>query len=108
MYKHLETVSQGPQGNYDAVANKLIQAGSTLEFLKYADALFDILFVGGFLQPRGLYLDAVGPMSLFSLVQIKASAEIDEIKKFVEVLNRLIRRYMRHFLCVVLHDSSRL
>ena len=92
MYKHLETV---PQGDYDAVANKLIQAGSTLEFLKYADALFDILFVGGLLQPGGLYLDADGPTSPFSLFQIKApadGAEIDEIKKFVEVLNKLIRR----------------
>lgn len=89
VYKHLETI---PQGDYDAVANKLIQAGSTLEFLKYADALFDILIVGGLLQPGGLYLDADGPTSPFSLFQIKAPAEIDDIKKFVEVLNKLIRR----------------
>ena len=89
MYKHLEAI---PQGDYDAVANKLIQAGSTLEFLKYADALFDILIVGGLLQPGGLYLDAEGPTSPFSLFQIKAAAEPDEIKKFVEVLNKLIRR----------------
>ena len=79
-----------------------------MEFLKCADALFDILFVGVFLQPGGLYLDVEGPTSLFSLFKIKASAEIDEMKKFVEVLNKLIRRYLRHFLCVVLHDSSRL
>ncbi len=89
MYKHLETI---PQGDYDAVTNKLIQAGSTLEFLKYADALFDILFVGGLLQPGGSYLDAEGPTSPFPLFQTKATAEIDEIKKFVEVLNKLIRR----------------
>ena len=99
MYKHLETI---PQGDYDAVANKLIQAGSTLEFLKYADALFDILIVGGLLQPGGLYLDADGPTSPFSLFQIKAPAEIDDIKKFVEVLNKLIRRYIPvFFLCVL-------
>ena len=89
VYKHLEAI---PQGDYDAVASKLIQAGSTLEFLKYADALFDILFIGGLLQPGGLYLDAEGPTSPFSLFQIKATAEPDEIKKFVEVLNKLIRR----------------
>jgi hypothetical protein len=89
VYKHLEAI---PPGDYDAVANKLIQAGSTLELLKYADALFDILFVGGLLQPGGLYLDAEGPTSPFSLFQIKASAEPDEIKKFVDVLNKLIRR----------------
>jgi len=89
VYKHLEAI---PPGDYDAIANKLIQAGSTLEFLKYADALFDILFVGGLLQPGGLYLDAEGPTSPFSLFQIEVSAEPDEIKKFVEVLNKLIRR----------------
>jgi len=101
VYKHLEAI---PPGDYDAVANKLIQAGSTLEFLKYADALFDILFVGGLLQPGGLYLDAEGPTSPFSLFQIKASAEPDEIKKFVEVLNKLTRRYK--YLQKPLEDSS--
>jgi len=101
VYKHLEAIQQG---DYDAVANKLIQAGSTLEFLKYADALFDILIVGGLLQPGGLYLDAEGPTSPFSLFQIKASTEPDEIKKFVEVLNKLIRRYK--YLQKPLEDSS--
>ncbi|KAH9956934.1 hypothetical protein BC827DRAFT_1229051 [Russula dissimulans] len=101
VYKHLEAI---PQGDYDAVANKLIQAGSTLEFLKYADALFDILFAGGLLQPGGLYLDAEGPTSPFSLFQIKAAAEHDEIKKFVEVLNKLIRRYK--YLQKPLEDNS--
>ncbi|KAH9994957.1 ARM repeat-containing protein [Russula compacta] len=101
VYKHLEAI---PQGDYDAVANKLIQAGSTLEFLKYADALFDILLVGGLLQPGGLYLDAEGPTSPFSLFQIKATAGPDEIKKFVEVLNKLIRRYK--YLQKPLEDNS--
>ncbi|KAI0268643.1 eIF4-gamma/eIF5/eIF2-epsilon-domain-containing protein [Gloeopeniophorella convolvens] len=90
VYKHLEAT---PPGDYDAVANKLIQAGSTLELLKYSDALFDILFVGGLLQPGGSYLDEVGPTSPFSLFQIKDPASVEEIKKFVEVLNKLIRRY---------------
>ena len=89
MYKHLEAISNT---DYDAVTNKLIQAGSTLEFLKYSDALFDILFVGGLLQPGGSYLDADGPTSPFSLFQIKLPAEPEDIKKFVEVLNKLIRR----------------
>jgi hypothetical protein len=89
VYKHLEAI---PNSDYDAVTNKLIQAGSTLEFLKYSDALFDILFVGGLLQPGGSYLDADGPTSPFSLFQIKAPAQPEDIKKFVEVLNKLIRR----------------
>ena len=89
VYKHLEAI---PNTDYDAVTNKLIQAGSTLEFLKYSDALFDILFVGGLLQPGGSYLDADGPTSPFSLFQIKLPSEPEDIKKFVEVLNKLIRR----------------
>jgi hypothetical protein len=77
VYKHLEAILQG---NYDVIANKLIQARSTLEFLKYADALFDIFFISH-LQPGGLYLDAEGPMSPFSLFQIKASTKPNKIKK---------------------------
>jgi len=88
VYKHLEAI---PNGDYDTVTNKLIQAGSTLEFLKYSDALFDILIVGGLLQPGGSYLDADGPTSPFSLFQV--SGQPEDIKKFVEVLNKLIRRW---------------
>ncbi|KAI9446964.1 hypothetical protein BJY52DRAFT_1193783 [Lactarius psammicola] len=73
------------RGGPSSVTNKLIQAGSTLEFLKYSDVLFDILFVGGLLQPGGSYLDADGPTSPFSLFQIKAPAETEDIKEFVEV-----------------------
>jgi hypothetical protein len=104
VYKHLEAI---PQGDYDAVTNKLIQAGYTLEFLKYADALFDILFVGGLLQPGGLYLDADGPTSPFSLFQIKVPAEAEEIKKFVEVLNKLIRRQVFFFYLSCCKESRR-
>ncbi|KAI0321176.1 ARM repeat-containing protein [Amylostereum chailletii] len=90
VYKHLEAV---PQGDFDAVANKLIQAGSTLEFVKYSDALFDILFVGGLLQPGGSYLDEDGPTSPFSVFQAKEPAQIEDIKQYIEVFNKLIRRY---------------
>ncbi|KAI0051913.1 ARM repeat-containing protein [Auriscalpium vulgare] len=90
LYKHLEAV---PPGDFDAVANKLIQAGATLELLKYSDALFDILFVGGLLQPGGSYLDEPGPTSPFSVFQAQEPATVPEIKKYVEVFNKLIRRY---------------
>ncbi|KAI0066091.1 ARM repeat-containing protein [Artomyces pyxidatus] len=90
LYKHLEAV---PEGDFDAVANKLIQAGSTLELLKYSDALFDILFVGGLLQPGGSYLDEDGPTSPFSVFQAQEPVQVDDIKKYVEVFNKLIRRY---------------
>ena len=89
MYKHLEAVQEG---DFDGVANKLIQAGSTLEFQKYADTLFDVLFVGGILQPGGSYLDEEGPTSPFSVFQAKEPATVEDIKQYVEVFNKLIRR----------------
>ncbi|KAI9453423.1 hypothetical protein BJY52DRAFT_846584 [Lactarius psammicola] len=55
------------------------------QFLKYSDALFDILFVGGLLQPGSSYLDADDSTSPFSLFQINAPAETEDIKKFIEV-----------------------
>lgn len=98
LYKHLEAV---PPGDFEVVTSKLVQAGSTLEFLKYADALFDILIVGGLLQPGGQYLDEEGPSSPFSVFQAKEPPELDDIRKYVEVFNKLIRRY------AITHEQSR-
>ena len=89
LYKHLETV---PEGAFDSFATKLIQAGSQLEFLKYADALFEIILVGGLIQPGGSYIDDGAPVSPFTVFNAKEPVEIDEIKKYIEVLNKLIRR----------------
>jgi hypothetical protein len=90
LYKHLETVQEG---DFDSFATKLVQAGSTLEFLKYADALFEIILVGGLIQPGGSYMDDGAPVSPFTIFNAKEPVEVDEIKKYVEVLNKLIRRY---------------
>lgn len=90
MYKHLENV---PQNDFDAFVSKLVQAGSSLELLKYADALFEIILVGGLLQPGGTYVDDGAPVSPFTILNAKEPVEIDEMKQYIEVLNRLIRRY---------------
>ncbi|KAJ7287529.1 eIF4-gamma/eIF5/eIF2-epsilon-domain-containing protein [Mycena rebaudengoi] len=90
LYKHLETVQEG---DFEAFATKLVQAGSTLEFLKYADALFEILLVGGLIQPGGSYIDDGAPVSPFTIFNAKEPAEVDDLKKYIEVLNKLIRRY---------------
>ncbi|KAJ6499298.1 hypothetical protein C8R45DRAFT_981893 [Mycena sanguinolenta] len=90
LYKHLETV---PEGDFDSFATKLTQAGSTLEFLKYADALFEIVLVGGLIQPGGSYIDDGAPVSPFTIFNAKEPAEVEELKKYIEVLNKLIRRY---------------
>ncbi|KAI0661364.1 eukaryotic translation initiation factor 5C [Cubamyces menziesii] len=90
IFKHLENV---PPSDFEAVTNKLVQAGSTLEFLKYADALFEILFVGGLLQPGGQYVDDGAPLSPFSVLNAKEPVDVADVKQYVEVMNKLIRRY---------------
>ena len=90
LYKHFETV---PIGDFEAFTNKLIQAGSTLEFLKYADSLFEILFVGGLLQPGGSYIDDGSPVCPWAIVNSKDPASTEELKKYIDVQNKLIRRY---------------
>ncbi|KIM78920.1 hypothetical protein PILCRDRAFT_824044 [Piloderma croceum F 1598] len=90
LYKHLETV---PENDFDSFTTKLVQAGGTLEFLKYADALFEILLVGGLIQPGGSYVDDGAPVSPFTIFNANEPAEVDDIKKYIEVLNKLIRRY---------------
>ena len=89
LYKHIETV---PPGDFDAFTNKLIQAGSTLEFLKYADPLFEILFAGGLLQPGGNYIDDGSPVCPWAIVNAKEPASAEELKKYIDVQNKLIRR----------------
>ncbi|KAH9935623.1 eukaryotic translation initiation factor 5C [Fomitopsis serialis] len=90
LYKHLETV---PATDFEGITNKLVQAGSTLEYLKYAEALFEILLIGGLLQPGGNYLDDGAPPSPFSVLKAKEPVEVADIKQYVDVLNKLIRRY---------------
>ncbi|KAG8897944.1 hypothetical protein FRB99_007778 [Tulasnella sp. 403] len=101
LYKYLETV---PEGDFDGYANKLITAGTSLEFLKYSDALFEILFAGGLLQPGGSYLDDGAPPSPFSINNAKEPVAIEELKKFVDVFNKVIRRYK--YLQKPLEESS--
>jgi hypothetical protein len=93
LYKHLETV---PEGDFDAFATKLVQAGSTLDFLKYADALFEILLVGGLIQPGGSYVDDGAPVSPFTIFNAKEPPDVEDLKKYIEVLNKLIRRWRAH------------
>ncbi|KZT10652.1 eukaryotic translation initiation factor 5C [Laetiporus sulphureus 93-53] len=101
LYKHLETVSPN---DFDGFANKLVQAGSTLEYLKYADVLFELLIVGGLLQPGGSYVDDGAPPSPFSIISAKEPVEVADVKQYVEVLNKLIRRYK--YLQKPLEDTS--
>lgn len=89
LYKYLETV---PQGDFDTFTAKLVQAGGTLELLKYADALFETILIGRLLQPGGSFVEDNAPISPFGIHNAQYPADVDEIKKYVDVLNKLIRR----------------
>ncbi|KAL5528364.1 hypothetical protein ACEPAF_7500 [Sanghuangporus sanghuang] len=101
LYKHLETVQEG---DFDGYYNKLVQAGSTLEFLKYADTFYEIFFCGGLLQPGGTYLQDGAPPSPFSILKARDPLEVDDMKKYIDVLNKLVRRYK--YLQKPLEESS--
>jgi hypothetical protein len=62
-----------------------------LEYLKYADPLFEIIFVGGLLQPGGSFIDGA-PISPFTIANAKQPVDVGDIKNYVEVVNKLIRR----------------
>lgn len=97
-----------PPTQYDLIATKLITAGSTLEFLKYSDALFEIVFVGGILQPGGSYVeDGKTERSPFAIIGGKDEIEgtavaegagqkeiLAEVVQKVEVLKKVIQRWV--------------
>ncbi|KAF9531622.1 hypothetical protein CPB83DRAFT_848477 [Crepidotus variabilis] len=101
LYKHLETVQAG---DFDNFTTKLVQAGSTLEYLKYAETLFEIILVGGLLQPGGTFVDDGAPMSPFTIAKAKEPVDLADLKNYVEVINKLTRRYK--YLQRPLEDAS--
>lgn len=50
------------------------------------------MLVGGLIQPGGSYVDDGAPVSPFTIFNGKEPAEVDDMKKYIEVLNKLIRR----------------
>lgn len=75
----------------DTLVAKLVQAGSTLEFLKYSEQLFELLFVGGLLQPGGSYLDEKrSPAYILKDDSLEGG---NSVKGMVEVFKRVIQRY---------------
>lgn len=78
--------------NTETLVAKLVQAGSTLEFLKYSEQLFELLFVGGLLQPGGSYLDEKRS-PVYILKDDSLEGPGDSVKGMVEVFKRVIQRY---------------
>lgn len=74
----------------DSAVAKLVQAGATLELLKYSEQLFELLFVGGLLQPGGSYLD--DKRSPIYVLQ-DAAEGWDPVRGMVETLKLVMQRY---------------
>ncbi|KAH9814856.1 hypothetical protein DFH28DRAFT_928471 [Melampsora americana] len=89
--KHLSTL---PANDFDAVAAKLDSLGNQLDYRKYEGPLFEILLVGGILAPGGSYVDDGAEKSPFSIItSTKYPIDQADMKKHVDVFNKLIRRY---------------
>lgn len=64
-----------------------------LDYRKYEQELFEILLVGGLLAPGGGFLEDGTPKSTFSVVgSAKEPVEVADVKKIVDVFNKLMRR----------------
>lgn len=100
LLKHLSTL---PPGDLDAVSAKLEALGNQLDFRKYEGPLFELLLVGALLAPGGSYVEDGAERSPFSiLTSTKHPVETADMKKHVDVFNRLIRR------CVHRRPSQRI
>lgn len=64
-----------------------------LDYRKYEQEFFEILLVGGLLAPGGGFLDDGSAKSTFSVTgSAKEPVEVPDVKKIVEVFNKLLRR----------------
>jgi len=90
LYKQLETATPG---DFEQYTTKLINAGASLEYLKYADTLFECLLIGRLLQPGGNFVEDGAPPSPFAIFNAKEPVEVEDVKNYTEVLNKVVRRY---------------
>ncbi|CAG8460319.1 12939_t:CDS:2 [Ambispora leptoticha] len=86
----LKVLQNAQPGDFDEISQNLDSAGNNLDYHKYGETLFEILFTGGLLAPGGTFIDGAerSPFSIFA-----AEDNTESIKKHVEVFNKLIRRY---------------
>eukprot|EP00731_Ephydatia_muelleri_P031562 Em0023g69a len=76
-------------GNFDEITKFLDQSGSTLDYRRYAEPLFDILIAGSMLAPGGKREAVIRTeFCVFSCEPMKES-----IRAHVQLLVKLLRRY---------------
>eukprot|EP00123_Amoebidium_parasiticum_P001185 comp12232_c1_seq1/m.7019 comp12232_c1_seq1/g.7019 ORF comp12232_c1_seq1/g.7019 comp12232_c1_seq1/m.7019 type:complete len:418 (-) comp12232_c1_seq1:71-1324(-) len=78
-------------GDFDAAARFLdLQGGSKLDYSRYGETLFDILFAGGILASGGMVEEDGEGKTSFCVFGMENE---EKLKEFSELLNKLTRRY---------------
>ena len=50
------------------------------------------MLVGGLIQPGGIYVEDGAPTSPFTIFNAKDPAQVEDLKRYIDVLSKLIRR----------------
>jgi len=79
----------------EQVSKFLDVAGQKLDYRRYGETLFDILFAGGILAPGGAVIDDGDPDKVCrtQVCVFEAEADVVALKAFTQVFVKLIRRY---------------
>jgi len=80
-------------GDLDQVSKYLDNAGSKLNYRRYAEVLFDTLFAGGILAPGGFIVESTDPEKPSRSDICVFRWDGNELQKFYFVFYKLIRRY---------------
>ncbi|GFO00381.1 basic leucine zipper and w2 domain-containing protein 1 [Plakobranchus ocellatus] len=82
-------------GDLEQVSRYLDKEGSKLDYRRYAEVLFDILFAGGILAPGGFITESAdtGKPARSDICVFRWEGDLEQLKNFYEVFYKLIRRY---------------
>lgn len=82
-------------GDLELVSKFLDISGSKLDYRRYAEVLFDILFAGGQLAPGGSIVEEQDETKAYhtDICVFAVKESKDSLKAFYEVFVKLIRRY---------------
>jgi len=84
------------EGDLEKVSKFLDVSGSRLNYRRYAEVLFDVLYAGGILAPGGFIVEETGDPTKpcrTNVCVFNCEATPEKIRGFYEVFYKLIRRY---------------
>ncbi|KAJ1965449.1 hypothetical protein IWQ62_002664, partial [Dispira parvispora] len=87
----LTIIEEGDEVHFDTLSTRLDVTGNTLEYRRYGETLFEVLITGGIITPGGVVEqdeDIESKHHVFA-----AENSIEAIRPWVEVFNKLVRRY---------------